>query len=1488
MRTTSAALFALVVLIAGPLRAADVVVPDALKPWVPWVLHGNEEQRCPLVDVDQHRCAWPGPLQLTVGARGGSFEQRWSLMKEEHIVLPGGDERWPQDVVVNGKKAVVTDADGLPTVRLPVGDHVVRGSFFWDEQPESLAIPEETALFALVVKGRAVLFPRREGADVYFDSDDDDVPEREEDSLDVAVFRKVIDDAPLLIETRLVLDVAGKAREITVPGALLPGFQAADVTGPVPVRVEGTSLRAQVRPGSHTVVVVGRGVASEVSLTAPPAFDDGPAEEIWVYEARPSLRTAHVDGPPSIAADQTRLPSEWRSLPAYRLLPGESWKLVEDRRGDADPPPSQLSLQRTLWIDFDGKGATVRDVLSGSFNGDRLEMGPGTELGHVSVGGRDSFITAIKSGGAPGVEVRQKSLRVVAESRLTGVSSIPAVSWAHDFQGATIDLQLPPGFALVNATGVDNVSDTWLKRWTLFEIFLVVVLVTAILRLWGPLLAALAAAGFVLSFQEDGAPIASWVVVVVLAGVHKALPESVQRPGNVHWAVRGLGLLRVAVAVVVALITLSFATEQVRVGMYPSLAQQWRRVGDGGPAAQFASDNEEGSGDYANGSPASPPAELEQLLAEEDTRMQQNVAAEQQKMLRPRAKGDDGKDSGLRGGLGLIGSGGGGGGMGSGYGSGSASSSGLVAKKQRMKKQMTTVDPDAVVQTGPGLPRWGWESVTLSFSGPVQQGQRIDLWLLTPTHNLLLAFLRVALLAVLVLGAFGFPGRRWPRAVLDRFRGRGAVWTTALLLASSSLLSSPAAAQTTPDIDTLEELRERLLAPPICADSCVQIANLRVEASSSSLRLIFEVHAETAFSVPLPADDGQFTPRSILVDGRSANAVRQEDRVLVRVDKGVHDVVVEGPLPQRDSVQLSLPMTPRRGAFTSSHWTLDGIHEDGVVDENLQLSRITKGDGSDPSATAKAGELPPSVLPPFLRVERVVMLGLSFETETRVVRLSPMGTPIVVDVPLLAGESITTDGVRRETRDGKGVAKVSLGPNDSETSWHSTLSQTASLTLTAPAGVPWLESWQVQDSPLWHVTRTGIPPVHGGAVDGSTSFRPWPGEVVELALLKPAGVPGSTVTIDEVKLAVKPGLRSTDATLSMELRASRGGQHPVKLPPGAELLWATINGKAMPLRPTKSGGADVVVVPLNPGSQRVDLVVRLPTGVAFATTSPVFDVGNDAANVEVTLALPTDRWVLFCWGPRTGPAVLFWSFLVVIVGAAVALSRVPVSMLKVHHWVLLSLGLTQVPLFVAALVAGWLLVLGWRTRSLWTERGRVHDVVFDLFQLLLLGWTVIAVGGLVASIHEGLLGNPDMQIVGNGSSGTSLRWYADRTSSSVPLATAWSVPMLAYRLVMLAWSLWLATALLRWLRDGFKAFGAGGFYREPWKSKPRPSSSSSSSSSSKVQVPEAPAGAPTSAAAISLSPAPSPTAQEKPTPQTTDGGPDGGPASASGDGDKQV
>src|SRR5262249_46352288 len=51
------------------------------------------------------------------------------------------------------------------------------------------------------------------------------------------------------------------------------------------------------------------------------------------------------------------------------------------------------------------------------------------------------------------------------------------------------------------------------------------------------------------------------------------------------------------------------------------------------------------------------------------------------------------------------------------------------AGKQRA---LEAIDPSAVVTTGPGLPRWRWNQVTLRWDGPVTRTQRLRLFLLPP------------------------------------------------------------------------------------------------------------------------------------------------------------------------------------------------------------------------------------------------------------------------------------------------------------------------------------------------------------------------------------------------------------------------------------------------------------------------------------------------------------------------------------------------------------------------------------------------------------------------------------------------------------------------------------------------------------------------------------------------------------------------------------
>jgi hypothetical protein len=160
---------------------------------------------------------------------------------------------------------------------------------------------------------------------------------------------------------------------------------------------------------------------------------------------------------------------------------------------------------------------------------------------------------------------------------------------------------------------------------------------------------------------------------------------------------------------------------------------------------------------------------------------------------------------------------------------------------------------------------------------------------------------------------------------------------------------------------------------------------------------------------------------------------------------------------------------------------------------------------------------------------------------------------------------------------------------------------------------------------------------------------------------------------------------------------------------------------------------------------------------------------------------------------------------------AAALGRVSWTPLRARHWFGLGVGLTQAPLPAAALVVAWLLGLGWRGRLSEPQRTR-SPLAFDALQIALVGLTLAALVALVLAIQMGLLGMPEMQIAGNGSDASVLRWYQDRSGPVLPRPWVLSVSLWVYRAAMLAWSLWIAQALLGWLRWGFRQWSAGGVW----------------------------------------------------------------------------
>jgi hypothetical protein len=232
--------------------------------------------------------------------------------------------------------------------------------------------------------------------------------------------------------------------------------------------------------------------------------------------------------------------------------------------------------------------------------------------------------------------------------------------------------------------------------------------------------------------------------------------------------------------------------------------------------------------------------------------------------------------------------------------------------------------------------------------------------------------------------------------------------------------------------------------------------------------------------------------------------------------------------------------------------------------------------------------------------------------------------------------------------------------------------------------------------------------------------------------------------------------------------------------------------------------------------QTFSITLREPREAGAVLRMPAFDLGLPAANIDLQATLPEQRWLLAAFGPPVGPAVLYWGELVVALVLAflltLALTRCGWTSLRLHHWFLLVLGFSTFSWMALALIAFWLIALDWRQRA---DLAPWKTWPFNSVQLGLVLLSLAALACLIAVIPNGLLGMPDMGVAGHGSSGNQLNWFADQSqASSLPTVTIISLPMWVYRVAMLAWALWLAWAVIGWLRRGLAAWMQGGYWRK--------------------------------------------------------------------------
>lgn len=703
------------------------------------------------------------------------------------------------------------------------------------------------------------------------------------------------------------------------------------------------------------------------------------------------------------------------------------------------------------------------------------------------------------------------------------------------------------------------------------------------------------------------------------------------------------------------------------------------------------------------------------------------------------------------------------------------------------EKQNLQYDLKARIQTGPGVPEWEWRQVRYGWSGPVSDSQSVRAVLIPVGLERVLSLARVVLLLMLASVLLGVRRVKLP-----------AVSPAAAVLALFCALAiSPQAAEI-PSPETLDALRQRLTETSDAFPNAADIPQASLTLRDGNLTITAEIHAATRTAVPLPVKLGDWQPHAVRVDGVPQSALRRDDGFLwVVLPEGVHQVSVDGLLAEVNEWQWSWKLRPRRIAIDAPGWSASGVNPAGVPEDQVFFTREVRGQGDGgveydrPNLRVLAG------------IERRVELGLVWTVENMVTRLSKGGGAISLRIPLLPGENVITPGV--DVREG--FIHVRLGIGQDNFTWSSEMAFRERIEFASRKDDTWVELWMLTASPVWNVAHTGLAPVfedHRATL--TPHWRPWPGETMALEISRPEAIAGATVTVDRANLEITPGRRQRTAALTFTVRSTLGEDFPITIPQGAAASSLTVDGRDIPIR--RDGNQ--IILPLAPGSQNVVLNWNEEVPMEFRTQAGEVRLPAETANITTMLRVPDDRWVLWTDGPLRGPAVRFWGILVGALLAAFVLGRIRISPLRSYEWMLLAIGLTQVPLPFALIVVVWLFALAWRGGDTYAP---IHNLLHHLMQFILAAFTVVVLGIFIGVVASGLLGNPEMFIRGNGSDPTLLQWYQDGSDGTLTRPSYLSISIWWYRLFMLLWALWLAASLIRWLAWGWRQFVAGGCIR---------------------------------------------------------------------------
>ena len=1339
--------------ISSPLHAIEEnQIPPSLLEWKDWVLDEVKDRECPINHTTgSPECSWFSGVEVALNNKEVNFSMNVTLYKEKSKVqLPHAHLSWVKDVLVNGNKAVVLGSSENAWLMLNRGSHKISGSIVVKGDLKYIQLPKNIALVAFSKNGQEVSNAKVDSeARLWLDQEQSDATEK--GTLVVSLYRKLIDGHPMRMETYLHFRVSGKMRSVVLDGILVDGFLPTAIKSSLNSTIsEDKKLEVEVKAGEWTALIDSYS-PNNIQTLEKPKYDFNYAnEEIWTLVSDANYRTIEIEGVSSIDPSQTTLPKSWKSLPAYLVEEGKRFSIKELYKSAKQQQKNELKLQRNLWLDFDGQGYTVSDTIDAKISQvRRLEATNILDLASASINNQPTLITTLDKSEQKGIELREQKMTIKASSRYEGdIAMIPANGWDEKFNTVSSVLNLPPGWRLFAAFGSDNKTTAWLDKWNLMDIFLVLLLGIAIYQLYGLTWSVPATLFLILLWHEDGSPTIIWLFILGLVAMLRVLSE-----GRLKKVLK----LFMAGAVAIALLqVLSFSVYEIRTALYPQLEREHydtlvdESFYDDMKAEQAFQQQHQDGFAVKEALPVPMAPNIEQSYRGK------NMASQSYTYTQSLNK---------------------------------------VKKNAYSKMMQNRIDPNAVVQTGIGKPKWQWHSHNFSWQSGVGSRDRLELWLVSPTVNKVLKALNILGMLFLLYMFLRESARLMMPGLKEKIH---LAETGKVVLFVSLLLVTPERLQADmPSDKMLYQLKEKLTVAPPCLPNCASMERLEVQINEDVMQISMNISAGADISVPLLGNRNIWLPQEVLVDGSHAVNLNLDKSggLWVMLNKGVHTIQLNGSIQGHNQIMLSsrLAIHNFSSSVNSEMWRVGSDHKSYIEISNLSIEN------------RKAKEK--SKIEPLVEVERTFYFGQRWYVDTKVKLLNKIDKPYRLMYDLLPNESI----LNKEIEVKANQAILHLDNKKRYYTWRSSLPITKTLPLKASNKNQLLEVWQMDISSIWDISYRGIEPIEQLKVGDvlMPRFKPWHDENVTLSFEKTKAVKGESLTIESSTVKLLQSARYRDVTLKLSLKSSQAGQYVMNLNSATELKPTLIDGKTHYLK--ISNGK--VSIPLQAKAQKVQLSWREEMGMDVHYNFSNINLNRASSNNTVQLTLPYNRWILWTNGPILGPAVLLWGVLLAVLLFALILGRIKGSPLKTRDWLLLGVGVSTTSVMIMLPIIIWIFTLRFRE----FKGDALLGWKRNLTQIGLVLLTLIAISTIIGAVSVGLLGNPEMMITGNQSYGNFLNWYSDRITGAIPEPTVLSVSIWYYRALMLVWSIWIAFSLIKWLKWAWKVFSQGDMWSKEHK-----------------------------------------------------------------------